>query len=261
MHSLTGPQLAAAGAGTFALLEARHAGQADMLLLSAALAAQGGATVLDGGSQFNAYRVTRAVRLRTADIRPQLDTLRVARAFNCYQMLTLCQLAPRNGKPCLALDLLENFEGDDVELSERMRLLRICVQQLQQINRQGMVVVSLALPKTEIEEWQQLANVVRRAATHTLEEGFMGKTVPTINEVIRETEAILGRFARVLPPEERAALRDLFARAKKHIAAISEANHLLPFETVQQAMLLEQEREITLLKAEVAEIKRRLDDH
>lgn len=89
----------------------------------------------------------------------------------------------------------------------------------------------------------------------------MGKTVPTINEVIQEAEAILGRFARVLPPEERAALRDLFARAKKHIAAISEANYLLPFETVQQAMILEQEREITLLKAQVAEIKRRLDDH
>lgn len=260
MHSLTSSGLAAAGAGTFALLEARHAGQNDMLLFSAALAALGGATVLDGGNQFNAFRVARAVRWNTVELRAQLDTLRVARAFNCYQMLTLCQMAPRNGKPCLALDLLETFEGEEVELSERMRLLRLCVQQLQQVNRQAPVVVSLSLPKTDLEEWRQLANLVRRAATHTLEEGFMGKTVPTINLVIQETEAILGRFARVLTPEERGALRNLFARAKKHIAAISEANHLLPFETVQQAMLLEQEREILALKAEVAEIKRRLDD-
>jgi hypothetical protein len=142
-----------------------------------------------------------------------------------------------------------------------MRLLRLCVQQLQQVNRQALVVVSLTLPKSNLEEWRQMANVVRRAATHTLEEGFMGKTIPTINEVIHEAEAILGRFSRVLTPEERTALRNLFARAKKHIAAISEANHLLPFETVQQAMLLEQEREITALKAQVEEIKRRLDDH
>ena len=181
MHALTGSELAAAGAGTFALLEAHRAGQADMLLFSAALAAQGGATVLDGGSQFNAYRVTRAVRGRAVNIRPQLDTLRVARAFNCYQMLTLCQLAPRNSKPCLALDLLETFEGDEVELSERMRLLRMCVGQLQQINRQGVVVVSLALPKNGLEEWQQLANVVSFFIPEQCPIRLMGKTVPTFS--------------------------------------------------------------------------------
>ena len=87
----------------------------------------------------------------------------------------------------------------------------------------------------------------------------MGKTLPTISDIIREAEAVLSRFWRVLQPEERKLLKTMFAQAKRHVAAISEANHLLPFEAVQQAMLLEQAKEIQELKIEVARLKRRID--
>jgi hypothetical protein len=40
----------------------------------------------------------------------------------------------------------------------------------------------------------------------------------------------------------------LFANARKHTAAISQANHALPFEAILLAMLLEQAREIERLK-------------
>ena len=101
--------------------------------------------------------------------------------------------------------------------------------------------------------------LLTRSASGTLEEGFMGKTLPTVNDIIRESESILSKFWRVLQPEEKARLRGLFAKAKKHIAAISQASHLLPFEIVQQAMLLEQEREIAELRDDLARLKRRLD--
>jgi hypothetical protein len=53
-------------------------------------------------------------------------------------------------------------------------------------------------------------------------------------------------------------MEELFISARKHIAAISEANHLLPFEVVQQAMLLEQQKEIGQLKERLAVLEHKL---
>ena len=69
------------------------------------------------------------------------------------------------------------------------------------------MVVGLTPPRQNIEEWNKMAALVRRAASHTFEEGFMGKTVPTINQIVMEAEVILARFSRVLQPEERQAGR------------------------------------------------------
>ena len=81
----------------------------------------------------------------------------------------------------------------------------------------------------------------------------MGKTIPTINQIAQQAGVILARFSRVIQPEEREALDELFAASRAHIASISEANHLLPFEVVQQAMILEQQKEIRRLKARLEE--------
>ncbi len=240
--------------GALLLLKTNRHRQPDMLLLSAALAQHGGATILDGGNRFNAYQVAQAARLQTADL-SILDRLQVARAFNCYQMLALCETAPPNTLPCLVIDLLDTFEDDNVPLRERLRLLHLALRGLARVQRQACVVVSIAPPKSDPGEWQQLARQVSRAATDTLKEGFMGKTIPTISQIVQESEVILARFSRVIQPEERHALEELFIKARKHIAAISEANHLLPFEVAQQAMLLEQEKEIIALKEQLAELK------
>jgi hypothetical protein len=87
----------------------------------------------------------------------------------------------------------------------------------------------------------------------------MGKTIPTINQIIQQAEVILARFSRALQPEQRQALDKLFVDAKKHIAAISEANHLLPFEAAQQAMLLEQQLQIVALQERLAQLEKLLD--
>ena len=245
--------------GDLVLHLAPHAGRQEMLALAAYCALQGGAVVLDGGNRFNAYEVAYALRRRTANLRQVLDRILVARAFTCYQLVTLCQQTPVGDKPCLVLDMLDTFEAEDIDLGERMRVLRLCLGQLERLRREAPVVVSLAPPKVEPQAWEQMALLVRRAASGILEEGFMGKTIPTSNDIIRETEAILSKFWRVLQPEEKEMLKSLFAKAKKHVAAISEANHLLPFETVQQAMLLEQEKEIAALKEQMEELKSRLD--
>jgi hypothetical protein len=86
----------------------------------------------------------------------------------------------------------------------------------------------------------------------------MGKTLPTINQIIQQAEVILAKFSHTRQPEDREAMDLLFISAKKHIAAISEANHLIPFEAAQQAMLLEQQKEILRLKKRLSELENRL---
>ena len=83
----------------------------------------------------------------------------------------------------------------------------------------------------------------------------MGKTLPTINQVIQQAEVILARFSRLLQPEERSALEILFTDSKRHIASISEANHLIPFEAAQQAILLEQQKEISALQKKLTNLE------
>jgi len=93
-----------------------------------------------------------------------------------------------------------------------------------------------------------------------LEEGFMGKTLPTVNQIIQQAETIVARFSRTLQPVERAAMELLFINAKKHIAAISEANHLIPFEAAQQAILLEQQKDISALQKKLSELEDYLEN-
>ena len=86
----------------------------------------------------------------------------------------------------------------------------------------------------------------------------MGRTVATITQQLNETEAMLSRFRRMLRRSDQYVLDGLFAQARLHIAAIGQAESLLPFESALLAMLLEQakhtamlEHEIELLKAQI----------
>ena len=56
------------------------------------------------------------------------------------------------------------------------------------------------------------------------------------------------------PPPDPAAAGAL-AAARRHIAAIGQAEALLPFETALLAMLLEQAKEIAVLRQELEQLK------
>ena len=87
----------------------------------------------------------------------------------------------------------------------------------------------------------------------------MGRTLPTITQQITETEAMLRGFRRTLRRSDQYLLDGLFAAARRHIAAISQADALLPFETVLLAMLLEQAKELAVVRQELDEYKARYD--
>lgn len=245
--------------GSFLLLETRNRKQTDMLLLAASLAFNQGATIIDGGNHFNAYTVVNAVRVITANL-SIINRLQIARAFNCHQIVTLSQQIPLDGRPCLLIDLLDLFQDDNVPYQHRVFLIKKLLYQIGRVRRQAVVVASITPPKEAHTQSNFLASLIRKSSTHTLEEGFMGKTLPTINQIIQQAEVILARFSRVLQPGERAAMDLLFTNAKKHIASISEANHLIPFEAAQQAILLEQQKEINLLHKKLSEIEDYLEN-
>jgi hypothetical protein len=77
----------------------------------------------------------------------------------------------------------------------------------------------------------------------------MGRTLKTINQLIQQEEQAFVNFRRTLRRSDQLIFDELFAGAKKHIAAISQANHALPFEAILLAMLLEQAKEIKRLHA------------
>jgi hypothetical protein len=79
----------------------------------------------------------------------------------------------------------------------------------------------------------------------------MGRTDQTINQVIQAEESAFGNFRCTLRREDQHLFDTLFAQARKHTAAISQANHALPFEAILLAMLLEQAREVERLKGQL----------
>lgn len=85
----------------------------------------------------------------------------------------------------------------------------------------------------------------------------MGRTVITITQLLNETEADLRAFRRTLRRGDQYVFDGLFAAARRHIAAIGQAESLLPFESALLAMLLEQAKEIAVLRQELDELKKK----
>jgi hypothetical protein len=76
----------------------------------------------------------------------------------------------------------------------------------------------------------------------------MGRTLPSITQAFLQEQEAFARFRRALRRGDQLALDDLFASARKHLAAAAYASHALPFETFLLAMLLEEHKEVMRLR-------------
>lgn len=127
-----------------------------MLTLAARLALNGEVCVLDGGNSFEAYTVARTVRSFTPEVEATLTRIHIQRAFTCYQLLTLLEETPSTSIPTLVLDALTTFHDESVALSERIRLLKACTQQLKRLSQSGPVVVCARPAGTQPESGRLL---------------------------------------------------------------------------------------------------------
>jgi hypothetical protein len=107
--------------------------------------------VLDGGNCFNAYVVAQILRpallaqqarQQTQEVEAALERIRVARAFTCYQMVTLLDETPTTPIATLVLDLLATFRDETVPLAERQRLLEYCLERLKCLAPAAPLIVS-----------------------------------------------------------------------------------------------------------------------
>ena len=87
----------------------------------------------------------------------------------------------------------------------------------------------------------------------------MGRTVITITQQLNETESMLAPFRRTLRRSDQYVFDGLFAAARRHIAAIGQAESLLPFESALLAIVLEQSKEIAVLHQKIEELIKKND--
>jgi hypothetical protein len=76
----------------------------------------------------------------------------------------------------------------------------------------------------------------------------MGRTLPSITQTFLQEQQSLARFRRALRREDQQALDDLLTASRHHLAAAAYASHLLPFEIMLLAMLVEEHKQVLRLR-------------
>ncbi len=85
----------------------------------------------------------------------------------------------------------------------------------------------------------------------------MGRTVPTMTQVVQSEEESWAPFRRALRAQDRSAFDRLFTAARHHAAAASYAARPVPFDAILLAMLLEAMKAIERLEAEIGRLRAR----
>lgn len=79
----------------------------------------------------------------------------------------------------------------------------------------------------------------------------MGRTVPTMTQIVAQEEANFAPFRRALRKEDREILDRLFSAARHHTAPAAYLSRPVPFEVILLAMLLEIAGQVEALRAQV----------
>lgn len=78
-----------------------------------------------------------------------------------------------------------------------------------------------------------------------------------IVEVFQMRHAALARFRRALRRQDQLSLDELFEAARRHLFTAQLLEHLGPIEALLLAMLIEEQKEIMKLRAQVENLKNR----
>ena len=129
------------------LVLAPHRAQRQMMTqLTARLALTNRVRLVDAGNCFDGYGLARQLRHQTPRWQEALERVSVARAFTCYQVETLLSETVADFSPVLVLNLLDTFYDENVNLAERLRLLKVSLAELRRLHRAASVAVSTCQP-------------------------------------------------------------------------------------------------------------------
>ena len=110
-------------------------------ILQAAMS--GAVCILDAGNCFNPLRLARQIRRQTIQIEEILDRIQVARAFTCFQVISLLEQTRSPGGPVFILRLLTTFNDEMVSVYERLRLLDQVAAHIDRLRRTAPVTVTI----------------------------------------------------------------------------------------------------------------------
>jgi hypothetical protein len=149
--------------GSWILVAGPHAIRNTMITLIARLAELGPVCVLDGGNQFNAYFVARALRGQPT----LLERISVSRMFTCYQVLASLEKMVALPAPCIVLDLLHTFYDESIPFHERRGLVERCIPHLGRLSRQAGGAISVHPPAVASPEAEALFAILKTGAPET----------------------------------------------------------------------------------------------
>lgn len=144
------------------VLAPHHAQRQMMTMLAARLAHMGRVRLVDAGNCFDGYGLARQLRQLTPRWQEALERVSVARAFTCYQVETLLSESISDSSPVLVLNLLDTFYDENVNLRERLRLLKVSLGEIRRLHRTASVAVSTCHPTPD--QPVELLEMLTRAA-------------------------------------------------------------------------------------------------
>lgn len=146
--------------GSWILVAGSRALRASMLTFIARLAERGPVRVLDGGNQFNAYLIARALRGQPL----LLERISVSRMFTCYQVLASLEKMAALPAPVIVLDLLHTFYDETIPFHERRILIERCLPHLGRLSRQAGGAISVHPSAVASQEAEALFAILKNAA-------------------------------------------------------------------------------------------------
>ena len=151
----------------------RHAAAERLLDLTARLALRGPVLILDCGNRANPYPLARELRRLTNDPVRALRNIQTARAFTCYQVITLLEGTARRPAPyypVLIFDLLATFYDESVSYAESRRLLKLTLTLIQDISRGSPLMISAAPPHSDFPQRKHFLEALCERADEIWEE-------------------------------------------------------------------------------------------
>jgi hypothetical protein len=112
--------------------------------------------ILDAGNSFDPYQIVRKIRRQTPLVKAILGRIQIARAFTCFQVVSLWEQTQIFEGSVFILRLLTTFADEMVPLKDRLCLLRQVDAQIDRLNACAPVTVTVNIARFEsdpIVDW------------------------------------------------------------------------------------------------------------
>ncbi len=112
--------------------------------------------ILDAGNCFNPYQIVRQIRAQTPHVKAVLERIQVARAFTCFQVISLLEQTQITQGSIFILRLLTTFVDEMIMMKDRLRLLKQVNSQIERLCQSVPLTITLDMARFEsdpIMDW------------------------------------------------------------------------------------------------------------